>query len=153
MNADVVELPAMRVATVSHRGPYNQISVAFGRLGQLAGAAGLFGPESAMVGIYHDDPTKTPAAELRSEAALVVPANAAIPAGLGEGSIPAGRHARMTHVGPYEGLGAAWSQLTGQWLTHSGHAIRDGVSFEIYRNMPGQVPNDQLITELYLPVT
>jgi AraC family transcriptional regulator len=40
----------------------------------------------------------------------------------------------------------------GDWLPKSGHRMRDGVSFEVYRNMPGEVPDDRLETEIYIPL-
>ena len=56
MQVEIRELPAQRLATVEHRGPYNRISEAFARLGQIAGPAGLFGPQAAMIALYFDDP-------------------------------------------------------------------------------------------------
>src|SRR4051812_4319754 len=74
MKVEIENQLQKRVAVVHHRGSYATISQAFSRLGALAGKAGLFEtPVAAMVGIYYDDPTTTPAAELRSDAGLVVP--------------------------------------------------------------------------------
>ncbi len=152
MDVDIVELPEQRVATVSHRGPYHEISEAFGRLGQAAGAAGLFGPGAAMLAIYHDDPRTTPVDQLRSEAGIVVAPSKQIPEGLNERVIPAGRFARTKWVGPYEDLPAVWQRFMGEWLPASGHRMRDPMSLEIYRNTPGQVPRERLITELYIAI-
>lgn len=152
MNVEIIELPAMRVATVPYKGPYSGIGGAFGKLGQIAGAAGLFKPGAAMLGIYHDNPQSTPPAELRSEAAVSVDAETKIPAGLVEATVPAGRYARAIHVGPYEQLPGAWPQLIAA-VMQGGHQIRSAPSLEIYRNTPGEVPSEQLITELYEPVT
>jgi AraC family transcriptional regulator len=153
MNVVIETLPELRVATVRHVGPYNRIGEAFARLSALAGPAGLFGPDSKMIGIYHDDPETTPAAELRSEAGLSVPPGRALPPGLTEVKLPAGRYAHTVHEGAYEGLGDTWSRLMGQWLpAASGVQIGPGASFEVYRNTPADVPADQLRTELYLPI-
>jgi AraC family transcriptional regulator len=153
MDVTIKEMPELRVATVSHRGPYNRISEAFARLGQLAAGAHLFGPESAMLAIYHDDPETTPEPELRSDAAIVVSRDAKIPADMGELRLPAGRYACTTHFGPYERLGDAWARLMGEWLPKSGLRIADGMSYEIYRNTPAEVPKAELRTELYVPLT
>ncbi len=152
MDITIKEMPALHVVTVRHVGPYNRISEAFSRLGQLAGAAGLMGPGGAMLAVYHDDPETTPDAELRADAALVVPADAKVPDGAGELWLPAGRYATTTHVGPYEQLGDAWARLMGEWLPRSGHRLADGVSYEIYRNTPADVPKSELRTELYAPL-
>jgi AraC family transcriptional regulator len=153
MDVVIKDMPGVRVATVPHVGPYNQISSAFGALGAIAGPAGLFQrPEAAMIGIYHNDPAITPAEELRSEAGIRVSDTASVPAGLKEHRLPAGRYAMALHVGPYDQLGDVWARLLGEWLPRSGHRIRPGVSYEVYLNDPTQVPKDQLRTEIYQPI-
>lgn len=151
MNATIETMPEMKVATVHHVGPYNQISEAFARLGALAGP--LMGiPGCMMVGIYHDDPEAVPAAELRSDAGLVVPPTANVPAGLDTTTIPAGRYAKAIHKGPYDRLGDAWSQLMGAWIPQHDERIGAGVSFEVYRNTPMDAKPEDLVTELYVPL-
>jgi AraC family transcriptional regulator len=152
MSITLQEMPALRVAGVRHEGPYPAIPAAFARLGAIAEAAGLLGPETVMLAIYHDDPDVTPAARLRSDAAIVVPPSVPIPAGLTEALIPAGRYVSMTHIGPYEELGAAWARLK-QDVARRGHRARPGPSLEIYRNTPATTPRVELRTEIYIPVT
>jgi AraC family transcriptional regulator len=151
MHVQVQDRPELRVAAMHHLGPYNTISQAFERLGAVAGPAGLFAqPGAAMIGIYHDDPESKPAAELRSEAAIVVPEGTTIPAELSELRIPAGRYAKATHVGPYTQLGDAWARLMGEWLPSSGQRVGQGMSYEVYVNDPGTAAPAELRTELYL---
>jgi AraC family transcriptional regulator len=154
MNVEIVEQAERRVATVAHVGPYNQIGEAFGRLGQIAGAAGLFDqPERPeMMAIYHDDPDTTAAETLRSDAGVAVREGQALPDGLGELRLPAGRYARTTHVGPYDLLGDAWSRFLGGWLPSSGLRIGPGGTFEIYRNDPTTTPPEALLTDLYIAI-
>jgi AraC family transcriptional regulator len=153
MDIEIEELPDLRVGTVRHVGPYAQISQAFGRLGALAGPAGLFQrPGAAMIAIYHDDPETTPSDKLRSEAAIVVPENVLLPEGLVEARISAGRYARAVHVGPYEQLGDAWSRFKGELSRAGGQRARPGASYEIYRNDPTKVAKEELRTDLYIPV-
>jgi AraC family transcriptional regulator len=152
MNVEIKNMPELRTATLRHMGPYNQISEAFARLGEIAGRAGLFDQCLGMLAMYHDDPETTPEAELRSDAALVLPENLAIPEGLTEQRVPGGRYATTTHVGPYEQLGDVWARFMGQWLPKSGERLAEGVTYEIYRNTPMDVPKEQLKTEIYLPL-
>ena len=152
MNVEIKQMPEFRVATVRHVGPYMRISEAFARLGDVAGRTGLVGPETQMIGIFHDDPETTPAAELRSDAALSVAPNAKIPEGLGEAKIPAGRYACAKHLGPYAGLPDSWARLMGEWLPASGERMKDTVSYEIYRNTPEDAKPEELVTEIYLPL-
>jgi AraC family transcriptional regulator len=129
-----------------------QIGDAFARLAAIAGPAGLFGPGAIMLGIYYDDPDTTPAAELRADAGLTIAADATIPSGLTEAHLPAGPYATLTHVGPYDQLDAAWARLKHEWLPASGRTMPGGASYEIYRNTPMDVPKEQLVTELYMPL-
>jgi AraC family transcriptional regulator len=150
MEVEIKDMPELRVATVRHVGPYNQIPTAFERLGAVAGPAGLLRHSNTMIAIYHDDPESTPQEQLRSDAALVVPEGVRLPEGLAEQHIAAGRYAKTVHVGPYEQLGDVWARFLGEWVPASGNRIGDGVSYEIYKNMPGQVPKQELRTELYV---
>jgi AraC family transcriptional regulator len=152
MKVEIKEMPALRLGSVRHAGPYNRIPEAFKRLNEIAVRASLGGPGTTLLAIYHDDPETTPAAELRSEAAVTLAPDAALPAGLEERRLAAGRYAFTTHVGPYEQLGDVWVRLIGDWLPRSGHRLRDAESFELYRNTPGEVPAAELVTELYIPL-
>jgi len=153
MQVDIVEMPELRVASVRHVGPYNQISQAYEQLSSIAGPAKLFQqPGAALVGLYYDDPDTTPPAELRSDAGILVPASLPMPAGLTEQILPAGRYAMTKHTGGYEQLGDTWGRLLGEWLPASGHRLGPTPSFELYRNTPMDTPKDQLVTEIYAPI-
>ncbi len=149
----IEQIPELRLATVHHTGPYDTISKAFAKLGQIAGPAGLIRGDCKMIAVYHDDPESTPAAELRSEAALTVPAETAMPTGLDEGRIAGGTYAKTVHEGPYTGLGDAWARFMGVWLPESGRTVGGGAMFEVYKNTPETAKPDELVTELYLSVS
>lgn len=152
MKVTIEEMPALRVATVSHVGPYNRIAEAFQRLGGLAGSAGLLRDGPMMLAIYYDDPETTPADELRSDAGLTVSEGAHLPAEVIEKRLPAGRYARSTHVGPYSTLGDAWARMMGEWLPNSGHRVGSSPSYEVYRNNPSDTRAEELRTDLYIPI-
>lgn len=152
MHVELKQLPELRVAAVRHVGPYNRISEAFARLGEIAAKAGLFRDGTEMLALYHDDAETTPADQLRADAALTVANDVELPSGVTEIRIPAGRYAWTTHVGPYTGLGDAWARFMGTWLPQSAHRVGSTPSFEIYRNTPGNAPPEQLRTEMYLPI-
>src|SRR5262249_51843905 len=62
MNVEITRMPELRLGTVRHVGPYNQIPLAFERLGRIVGpaATALRQHGSAMIAIYHDDPESVP---------------------------------------------------------------------------------------------
>ncbi|MEW5849588.1 MAG: AraC family transcriptional regulator [Myxococcota bacterium] len=153
MKVEIAEYPELRVATVRHMGPYNQIPQAFERLGALVEPAGLLQhPGAAMVAIYHDDPETTPLDALRSDAGIVVPHDIPLPQGLQEQRVSAGRYASTTHVGPYQTLGDTWARFMGEWLPSSGHRLGRGASYEVYRNTPLNAAPRELRTELFIPL-
>lgn len=152
MHVDIVQKPALRVASIRHIGPYMQINQAFEQLGAIAERERLLQNENAaMVAIYHDDPESTPQDRLRSDAGVVVPEGVALPSPLVEQRLPAGAYACTVHVGPYERLGDTWQRLLGEWIPAHGQRV-NGLSYERYLNMPGTVPKEQLRTEICVPV-
>jgi AraC family transcriptional regulator len=154
MDVQVKSMPELRVGCVRHVGPYNQIPLAFERLGAIVGAAGpaLRQSGAAMIAIYHDDPDSTPLDQLRSDAGVIVPEDVPMPHGLTELRLPGGTYACALHVGPYEQLGDAWARLMGEWLPASGHRVGEASSYEIYLNDPRATPKEELKTEMYTPL-
>lgn len=153
MDVEIKDMPERRLATVRHVGPYNQVSEAFERLGELAGSAGLFRHSgAAMLALYHDDPDATPPDQLRSDAGITVADDLAMPSGLVEQRVPAGRYACTVHVGPYDRLGDTWMRFMGEWLPASDHRLGDGASYEIYLNNPTNTPKEKLETEICIPI-
>jgi|SRR6185503_1852675 len=153
MDVQISSYPPLRVASVEHRGAYDNIGEAFGRLGAIARPSGLLAdPAAAMVALYYDDPQTTPVAELRSEAGLVVSEHTRLPAGLTERRIAGGRYARTVHRGPYTNLGDAWARLMSEWLPSSGQRAANSPSFELYLNDPTTTAAADLLTELRLPL-
>lgn len=153
MQVDIEQLPALRLATVPHIGPYNQIGAAFERLGAIAGGAGLFAhPGAMMVAAYQHDPDATPVDELRSDAGISIPDTVAVPAGLEELRIAAGRYAKYTHIGRFDVLGDVWSRFMGEAIPASGLRVADGPALEIYRSDMRTTPPDQLQTDLLVPL-
>lgn len=145
MDVTIVDQPELRIAGIRHIGPYQQIGKAFARLGGLFKAPP---PGSQMIALYHDDPDVTAPDQLRSEAALTLPAGSHASDGLVEQRVPAGRYAKTVHQGSYDGLAAAWNALKHDWLPKSGY--RGTTSYEIYLNNPMTTKPEELLTEIYL---
>jgi AraC family transcriptional regulator len=117
-------MPSLRVAAVPHLGAYNRIGEAFQRLSAIAGAAGLLRQGAMMLAIHHDDPETTPVEQLRSEAGLSVPEDVALPK----------------------------ERMMGEWLPGSGLRVGAGPSYELYRSTPAEAREEDLRTDLYIPV-
>jgi AraC family transcriptional regulator len=93
-----------------------------------------------------------PEAELRSMAAIRVRPDLPRPEGFAETTLPGGRYARVEVKGPYFGLPAAYMWTYGEWLPASGERDRGTPSFEVYANGPHEVPPEELLTHIYVPL-
>lgn len=152
MDVEIKKMPALRAAGLRHLGAYEEIGEAFGRLHALVGGDGVAGGQAKLVAIYHDDPEVAPQPELRSDAALLLPPEAPNIDGLREQRLLSGRYAHATHCGSYRGLPQAWAELVGQWLPRSGERLGPGPRYEIYLNTPMDTAEEELRTELYVPL-
>lgn len=149
---EIVKRPARRVVGLEHRGAYSAIGGAFERLAAMLEAGGHWSEAIEVVAVYLDDPGEVAEADLRSMAGIAVRKGLPLPEGLAEAKLPGGQHAVLTLAGPYDGLPAAWAWIYREWLPGSEHEVRTGSPFEIYRNMPGEVPPEDLRTEICVPV-
>lgn len=151
MEVEIRHFEPVRLAAIRHLGPYYEIGQAFGQLGEWLQAANV--PAKTMIGVYYDDPSVTPAAELRSEAGVVVAADFPV-------SDPTvhiveligGDHAVAVHRGPYSGLPQAWARLYSEWLPQSGRTPANAPSFEIYGHPCEDAADEEIATELCIPL-
>jgi len=75
-----------------------------------------------------------------------------LPNGFITGKIPAVNVNTVVHTGPYKFLGNAWSAQYSMQRAKE-FKYRKGIDpFETYTNMPGAVPEHELITEVHFPV-
>jgi len=150
--ATIRTTPALRVAALRHHGPYLNVGSTFERMMAVAAGQGLLGPDVRTFGIYYDDPSVTPASELRADACLVI-ASDRVPSGeLELREIRGGRYASVLHIGPYAELERPYKWLYGTWLAQSGEEPDDAPVVEAYLNDARAVPPMKLETEIWLPL-
>jgi AraC family transcriptional regulator len=65
--------------------------------------------------------------------------------------LPGGPMARITHQGPYERSATAYKKLFA-WIAEN-HRKVAGPTREVYLTDPRKVPPEELLTEIYVPVT
>jgi AraC family transcriptional regulator len=137
---------------VEHRGSYMAIGKSFDLLFTTLAHRNLIRPDLRMVGVYLDDPTSVPEAELRSQACVVVDEPMTVEAPLFSTHIQGGDHAVLKYKGPYGDMRAAYDWLYGQWLPSSGCDAADAPVFEHYLDSPRDTPPTELRTDIYLPL-
>ncbi len=154
LNMEIKELPAVRVATVRHVGPFCDLKPAFEKICAWGGQAGVFGPTTRVIGIFHDDPQSTAAAELRSDACVTVgdDVTPSADSGVTIREIPAGTYAVGVMKGPYEQLESAYKWIYSTWASEPGRTLLPQASYEVYLNDPTSVPPSELMTEICVPI-
>ena len=153
-------LPDQLVLCATERGMVNKhmsaaAQKAFGRLQAGAAALGLMPNIRGALGISPDSPKAPADPDMRFVAAFVIDGvrpNLNAQLGLTWDTIVAGRWAVFRHVGPYETLWKSWQSIYGQWLPGSGHSLRPAAPLERYENEPTDVPPEQLITDIHVPI-
>lgn len=146
----------LRLIALRHQGHYLEIGPVFGRLTAWAAGRGLLSPTTRMLGIYYSDTHALPPADWKSDACLSIsPENPEVEAGsdVRLTDLPGGRHAVLLHKGPYAELHKAYNWLFGTWLPMSGEEPADRPCFEEYLNNPQEVPPEEWLTEISLPLS
>ncbi|MGB3179936.1 MAG: SRPBCC family protein [Cyclobacteriaceae bacterium] len=151
---DVTVYPGCRYAGIKTECTLDQLGDRmgedFGRLGQF------FDDKKEMIAgdafaIYHQfDIVKDRA--VYTAALPLSDLQADLPVEYATGEIPKTQIKTLTHVGRYEHLGNAWSTLYAMERNKEFKRNKKVDPFEVYRNMPGQVPDKELVTEVNFPV-
>lgn len=142
-----------RVAVLTHRGDPRFMGDTLRRFIAWRKENGPHPSKSATFNIFHDDPEATDPAGFRMDiCAAITSAVAPNDAGVVEALIPGGRCAVLRHVGTEDSFGAAARFLYGEWLPNSGEELRD---FPLYCQRISffpDVPEQDAMTDLFLPL-
>lgn len=153
MEVRIETLEPMRVAFIRHTGPYSGCGKTWEELGAWAGPRGLFmRPGVLMLGLGYDDPETTPPEEIRYDACITVGDDVEGDDRVKIQTLPGGCYATLTHRGSYERLAESYGHLCGTWFESSGKTMRQAPCVEIYRNSAQDTAEEDLITDIYLPI-
>ncbi len=142
-HVEIRDFDEMQAAVMEHRGPYSQIGSVFAGVAEVFSKHRLWERATGLaVGFYYDPPdAPTP----RAHAGMIVSAGP-LPAPLEIKMIAAGRYAVLRHIGPYDGLPAAWDFLYRIGLV--GLDIDDALPFELNPNGPMNALPADYITDI-----
>ncbi len=113
----------------------------------------IYTDKSESLGISFDDPSVTETQKCRFYACISTDKLAKPKGKFGSSVIDGGLYAIFTHKGSYKGLHDLYKNIWFQWLPSSKYRIRKGVFFEKYLNNPSQVKEENILTEVYIPVS
>lgn len=164
----IVELEPKTALYISFKGDHKQLDYpgAFARMWALVKRQGLYSIDLEYIGIFHNDPKVTDAADLLTDVCLVVKEPAIPEDGIGVRTIEGGRYAVFTHIGPYSDVQAMYYAIYGEWVPANCTCgddcqcppdecrciLRDVPVFEKYVNYPDRITPEKLKTEIYIPI-
>ena len=163
----IVELEPKNVIYISLQGEYAGLDFpgAFAKLWEQVKAQKLFTAGVEHIAVYHDDPKSTDPARLRTDVCLAVHKPAEATGDVKVRTIPGGRYAVFTHIGPYDEVSAVYDAIYGQWVPANCTcgddcqcgddckcALRDEPLFEIYCNDPATTAPEKLKTDICIPI-
>lgn len=85
-------------------------------------------------------------------AAIAVDQQGSVESPLVRGTRAACSALKVTHVGPYRHLGNAWSQAVTEQRHGKHKMVKRAPPFEVYVSDPTNTPENDLITEIYIPI-
>lgn len=119
----------------------------FSKLGDVSSTA----QPQFMACLYHDFDMVNGRCDYTAALALTQ-APASLPQGFIKGEIPIHRAFQVDHWGAYKHLGNGWSCAMSNQRHRKLKQNKSIPMYEIYRSMPGMVPDEKLHTEIFLPV-
>lgn len=141
----------IKVAYLRHIGPYEKCEPTWAKLCSSPELMRQVTGETLFIGISYDDPNVTEPDKIRYDACISVGDDFVATGELKTQTIPAGEFAVLRHVGSYQGFHAKYQWLYGVWLPNSGREPHSA-PLEIYRNNPQDTPEDELITDICIPL-
>lgn len=126
---------------------------AWKKLGQFGKKNNLLNHSTGFIGLSFDNPTITPPENCRFYACFTVGEEVKPSGAFGVQHLSGGLYAVFTLKGSYNKLLDMYYNIYMIWLPQSGYKLRGGGSFERYLNNPDHVKEEDILTEIYIPVS
>lgn len=153
IDVTIVEYPETLIATLTHRGAPSGISHTLQQFIAWRKANQLPPSRSKTFNLLYDDPNITAPEDFRlGLACSVEQAISENSDGIENSCIPAGRCAVVRHTGSDDALGTIIHQLYLSWLPASNNEVRDFPIFLERMNFFPDVPENEWVTDIYLPI-
>jgi AraC family transcriptional regulator len=152
-DVSIVAFPETRIAVLEHRGDPKRKGDSIRTFIQWRKETG-HGPEvSATYNLFYGSPSEGPPEAFRIDICASTTRGVEPNAhGVVERLIPAGRCAKLRHVGSDDTLGEALHFLYAEWLPGSGEEVRDFPLFVQRLRFFPDVPGHEAVTDVFLPV-
>ncbi len=145
------KIEPIRVAYLRHVGPYEKTSQTWIDLVARLSADKQVRKRSVFIGIGHDNPAVTPAAELRYDACITVAEDYEPKEPVALQTIPGGEYAVAKNC-PFGKIKDAYHYLYGKWLARSARELRPLPSFLVLVDAQKAVENTKRRVDIYMPL-
>lgn len=154
MEVTIKTIENVAVAVLEHRGSPDTLMESAGKFINWRKSTGLSPiSQCRTFGIVYDDPDAVAPEAFRFDiAGEVFETVAKNETGILNKSIAGGRYAVVRHIGSHDDVGNCLHYLYGKWLPNSGEELRDAPCFFHWQNFFPEVPEHELITDVYLPL-
>jgi AraC family transcriptional regulator len=149
MNVEEKRIEAAKVAYIPYRGSYEKIPELIQKVGQWVTEHGL-DIAGLVYGTYYNTPEEVAEEDLQYEIGFSFAGEAQQDGQVGVKEIPAHTVLAAMHQGPYTEVGPVIHTVV-EYAVKNGYDIVGPIT-EIYLNDPNSTPEDELLTEVQLPV-
>ncbi len=154
MNIDIVNFEAINLAVLEHRGPLNRVHITLQQFVAWRKELGPSPKTSRTFNIYYDDPELIAAQNYRMDVgAELFSTLKPNDFGVVKKTIPDLLCAKLRQFGSWNGLGTSMRHLCADWLPASQYEADAFPIFVQRINLYPDVPESDLITDIYLPIT
>ena len=152
-NVETIDFPETKIAVLEHRGAPKALKSSIAKFIEWRKLNKLPPSKHGTFNILYDDPAITADTDYRFDLCCAITKDiAANDYGVTMKIIPAGRCARLRHVGPDHRLEASIKYLIDDWFIESDESLRDFPIFIERVSFFPEVPETQMITDIYLPL-
>lgn len=145
------KIETLRVACLRHVGPYEDTTKTWFDLHARLSADQQIRTRSVFIGIGHDNPSVTPAAELRYDACITVDGDYEPKEPVKLQTVVGGDYAVAKNC-PVGKIKDAYQYLFGKWLARSSRELRPAPSFMVFERAGEKVARAKQRVDIYVPL-
>lgn len=149
---DIAEKQIVYIRIIDRYGTPESYTKAWHDLRHFAKENNLVRADTEYIGLSFDDPTITLPEKCRFYACFTTREKIKPKGPFGVRTISAGQYAVFLHKGEYQKLIDSYYYIYIKWLPHSSYKLRGTMSFEKYLSNSGGIDEDDLLTEIYIPI-
>lgn len=149
----IIDVPALQLATLEHRGSPHLLGQTIAKFIEWRKANKMPPSKHRTFNLVYDDPNTTAPEDYRFDVCCEVHEPVAENTlGIVTKSLAAGKCAVIRYVGSDDGFEVPVKYLYTEWLEKSGYELRDSPLFFERVSFFPEVPENQMVTDIYLPL-